>query len=410
MTHSNNFGSFVSLLNSFSGQDRYFTVQRTYLEFTDSLPGAVLLSEMVWWSNRNRDEKDGWFHMSANEWHDRTRIGRNTVTKFVKAWIQAGFLETKIDRAGSEKVPIKHYRIFPDVLAEKIKEFFGWEDPDPDPDSLLSSKKNNIDYTEKTVLHKNARPEGTAVSGDNSENHAKGNVAIETQQASGLHKNANGPAQKCKRSYITNTHSEYTHSPKSSQGDPNRVSVSEREESTTEEKKPSPCQRIGSTEDQDLPTPEVPESKPTTPPTPPRRQPTPTMLARAAELKRIEQAAWSSKVPPWANSHEPGDFNEVVIKGIAEWMASMRPNTTTQDAWLDARSYIHKRQNPAHPEHEILRERAEAILEKQSQLNANGGRTNFSAKWNDMTLEQRQAYVRAESERRNASRQNLDAS
>lgn len=137
----------VELIRSLAGQYNTLTIQRPYIKFTGSIEGGLLLSQIIYWSDRTNNE-DGWFYKTFAAWEEEICIKQRAVSKFVQAWKEYGFLETKVKRIG-DGTPVTHYRFLMDPFIEKLTEFLtiGCQER-----RLSRSAKSELAVVEKQVL------------------------------------------------------------------------------------------------------------------------------------------------------------------------------------------------------------------------------------------------------------------
>ena len=103
----------------FCGQDRVVTFKRPLFEFTGSIKGALLLSQIVYWSDKARH--DGWFFKSYDEWFEETCLTHHEVARTVQKMKEAGYLETALKKANG--TPTLHYRLNFSVFLEQFNQF-----------------------------------------------------------------------------------------------------------------------------------------------------------------------------------------------------------------------------------------------------------------------------------------------
>lgn len=109
-----------NLIRQFSGQANTLTIPRPFITMTGSLEAALLLSQIMYWSDRST-MKDGWFAKTYIEWGEELTLTQYQVSKAVKALADFG-VETKIKKF--KDVPTLHYRINPSVFINRVMKFF----------------------------------------------------------------------------------------------------------------------------------------------------------------------------------------------------------------------------------------------------------------------------------------------
>lgn len=134
------------LVKRFSGQENILSVPRVFCEVTGSLEAGMLLSQLLFWSDKG-DDPDGWFYKSYVEWKQHVFLTEYQIRKFSKQFEEAGFLETKLKKANG--TPTLHYRIKRGEFSEWILKNLGIETEkfqNPNPNISESSI-----YTETTT-------------------------------------------------------------------------------------------------------------------------------------------------------------------------------------------------------------------------------------------------------------------
>jgi hypothetical protein len=87
---------------------------------TGSLEAALLLSQIVYWSDRST-LKDGWFYKTYIEWEAELSLTQYQVSKAIKVLKEFG-VETKLKKHND--IPMLHYRINPSVFLNRVMKFF----------------------------------------------------------------------------------------------------------------------------------------------------------------------------------------------------------------------------------------------------------------------------------------------
>lgn len=137
----------VNLIKSLTGQANVLTVPRDFIDYMESLDGALFLSQVIYWSDKG---KDGWFYKTYAEWKDEICLGRYEVERAVKTLKAKGFLETDIRKAAG--APTVHYRFRFVEFSESFCQFLAERNArNSQIESLEISTSSYIDYTETTA-------------------------------------------------------------------------------------------------------------------------------------------------------------------------------------------------------------------------------------------------------------------
>src|SRR5689334_12145978 len=97
----------ADLLASFSGQGNTLTIPRPYIEVTGNIEDALLLSQIIYWTDRTTMD-NGWFAKSYAEWKDEIALSKYQVMTATKRLKEAG-VETDVRKF--KGAPTVHYRL-----------------------------------------------------------------------------------------------------------------------------------------------------------------------------------------------------------------------------------------------------------------------------------------------------------
>ena len=107
---TNNKDQILSIIKSISGQANILTVPRLFVALTGDTTLAIMLSQLIYWSDRTT-RSDGFVYKSAADWAIEVGASSYSVRKFN----QLPFIETKIIKANGS--PTTHYRVrFDDLV------------------------------------------------------------------------------------------------------------------------------------------------------------------------------------------------------------------------------------------------------------------------------------------------------
>lgn len=140
-----------NLIARFSGQENMLSVPRMFCEVAGSLEAGMLLSQLLYWSDKGHDS-EGWFYKSYIEWKDEAFLTEYQVRKFSKQFEDAGFLEVKLKKVNGS--PTLHYRVKKKEFSEWILKNLGIESvkfPNPNPKISESNNKETEITTEITT-------------------------------------------------------------------------------------------------------------------------------------------------------------------------------------------------------------------------------------------------------------------
>lgn len=69
------------LLIDLLGQKNRLSIHKSLVYFTGSLERALVLDQIIFWSERSTDAKDGWFHKSYEEWEEEITLPKHTLNR-----------------------------------------------------------------------------------------------------------------------------------------------------------------------------------------------------------------------------------------------------------------------------------------------------------------------------------------
>ena len=135
------------LIKQYSGQHNTVTFQRPYVEFTGSVDGALLLGQMIYWSDKG--DEDGWFYKSYMDWQNEIYVKERSARSIAQGFEAQGFLEIQKRRTPSG-TPKMHYRFLLDRFAIVFEDFLKAQNPDGDglgntAGTIQQNKKTGVD-------------------------------------------------------------------------------------------------------------------------------------------------------------------------------------------------------------------------------------------------------------------------
>lgn len=152
-----NYKAMRELTRRLSGQENVFTVPRIYVQYTGDLTTAILLNQIVFYSDKS-SRKDGFFYKTYDEWEREICLTKRQVSYSTEKLKALGVVETKIKKANG--APTVHYKLDYDKLVDSIvtKCHFPLEQNvtiDNDKKSLSLTESTTENTTEITTLKDN---------------------------------------------------------------------------------------------------------------------------------------------------------------------------------------------------------------------------------------------------------------
>ncbi|MEO1147614.1 MAG: hypothetical protein AAFY26_18695 [Cyanobacteria bacterium J06638_22] len=154
---------------SMDGQYGKLTIQKEQIRFTGSVEGALLLSQIIYWSKRTQDP-EGWFYKTYSDWTEEICLSEYQVRRHVKKFEASGWIETRLRKRNG--APVIHYRL-KQGLHESILEFLKHEvcgDIRFHPESRMDSEETQESILEKLPVgnQRNSRIHSGETSGSDS--------------------------------------------------------------------------------------------------------------------------------------------------------------------------------------------------------------------------------------------------
>jgi hypothetical protein len=117
----------LAAIKAICGQANILAVPHVFVDFTGSLDCALLLSQIIYWSERTQDPA-GWFYKSHQDWLAEIGLSEYRVRKSVKKLAALGILETAVKRAPTGN-PTCHYRLDWPAFSETFLNFLQVRSP-----------------------------------------------------------------------------------------------------------------------------------------------------------------------------------------------------------------------------------------------------------------------------------------
>lgn len=109
--------SMLETLRKFSGQENVLVVPKAFVNFTDSLEAAMMLSQLLYWSERNHGRAA--IYKTDADWKDELSLTRYGVRQARTKLEEMGLIKTEIHRANGS--PTVHYYLQEDAIEKQWK-------------------------------------------------------------------------------------------------------------------------------------------------------------------------------------------------------------------------------------------------------------------------------------------------
>lgn len=149
----NNNKTIISIIKSMSGQSNVLTIPRLFIDIMGSIEGGLLLSQMIYWSDRGGED---WFYKKMSEWEEETTLSSYKVRKYSDAMVAQGWLDSRVKKDASG-TPVTHYKFNINAFVESVYPDYEKFNSPLSKDLRMESEKTsqstitettNIDYKE----------------------------------------------------------------------------------------------------------------------------------------------------------------------------------------------------------------------------------------------------------------------
>lgn len=100
----------------FSGQQNILTIPVAFVEMTGDLESALLLNQILYWSDRTEEE---WFYKTNEDWQEELKLSKHKLLRAKSLLVKLGLIQVKTKKIYNGN-PVSHY--WPD--SSKIAEWF----------------------------------------------------------------------------------------------------------------------------------------------------------------------------------------------------------------------------------------------------------------------------------------------
>lgn len=134
--------SIRSMIRQFTGQENILAIPRVFIEFTGDHITALLLNQILYWSDRTTDP-DGWFYKTAAEWKDELCISPYQLSRAMKSLKELG-IKTKLQKVNG--APCTHYSVDFEVFEKSFSQFL-----ENERDRFTRNSQIDLRETHKTM-------------------------------------------------------------------------------------------------------------------------------------------------------------------------------------------------------------------------------------------------------------------
>lgn len=149
-----NYQQVKAMIKQFTGQANTLVIPRVFIDFTKDHLAAMLLSQILYWSDRTSDP-DGWFYKTADEWDEEIGLS-NFQVKRATALLKDLGVETRLKRV--DGAPRTHYRVDMDTFVNLFFKFLENRETQKSRNSKMDIKETaKSDFQETAKTYKEHR-------------------------------------------------------------------------------------------------------------------------------------------------------------------------------------------------------------------------------------------------------------
>ncbi|MHB1681213.1 MAG: DnaD domain protein [Bacilli bacterium] len=130
-------GEVFSVIASLTGQANILTVPRIFIDLTGNLQNAVMLSQLVYWSDRTSNPQ-GWIYKSFDEWKEETSLTRHALRKARESLEEIGVVATMVKKSNGS--PTVHYQLNREIMLSRLFEYIQARNAQKTAPDMVSSK------------------------------------------------------------------------------------------------------------------------------------------------------------------------------------------------------------------------------------------------------------------------------
>lgn len=163
----------VKILRALSGQDNIYTIPKLYVRMTACHVRALILNQIIFYSDKSTRHEDDWFDKSYSEWERETFVKERTLRRIFKEFSKRGWCDTKVELIeGQTKLICRPHidKILEDAELSLEANTIGQNDRTPQtncpnpPDKLSVpsyTDEYTDEYTDYSLAHESEKPVST---------------------------------------------------------------------------------------------------------------------------------------------------------------------------------------------------------------------------------------------------------
>lgn len=105
------------VIAAMSGEGETLTIPKLYTGLTSNLNEAIVLKQLIFWSNKTTRD-DGYFFKKSDELENETTLNRRQIDTVVKRLKEKGLIDVQTKKAYG--APTRHFKIHQDVVMSRL--------------------------------------------------------------------------------------------------------------------------------------------------------------------------------------------------------------------------------------------------------------------------------------------------
>lgn len=105
------------VISAMSGEGEVLTIPKLYTGLTNNLNEAIVLKQLIFWSNKTHRD-DGYFFKKSEELQSETTLNRRQIDTVVKRLKEKGLIDVQTKKAYG--APTRHFKIHQDVVMTRL--------------------------------------------------------------------------------------------------------------------------------------------------------------------------------------------------------------------------------------------------------------------------------------------------
>ena len=93
----------IKILRALSGQENTYTIPKLYVRLTKGHTRALILNQIIFFSDKSTRQKDDWFDKTYEEWEEETYVKERTLRNILTEFEEKKWCETKVRKVNGTR-------------------------------------------------------------------------------------------------------------------------------------------------------------------------------------------------------------------------------------------------------------------------------------------------------------------